>query len=257
MKIKLDLRNNAFNSIYQGLIHLDRAVSEDNYEWSKDIIFNHDEQIVTYHKNGKSSFYIDEFYYIPPRYYELKFSILQFTHGIELLLLDIVKSRDENELFEQKNRKKTINFWKALKKSRDIIPDLLTERQVNSLEICKDLRNNLEHFEIQSNFNELYNITSQLLSIINGIFQIYLNLNMVKFYEFDCWKNEFNGRFTFTINKTLQDLKKNGIELNYKLIKNKRDLSFCIYCDEISYSESENACLFCLTENDEEIKNVL
>jgi len=257
MKVKFDLRNNAFNSIYQGLIHLERAVSEDYNMWSKDIEFDHEEQIVTYRRNGKLSFYVDELYYIPPRYYELKFSILQFIHGIELLLLDIVKSKNENEIFESKNKKKTINFWKVLKKTKDIIPDLLTELQIESLEVCKKMRNDLEHFEIQSNYKELYQITSQLLSIINGIFQIYLNLNLVRFYEFDCWKNEFNGKFTFSINQTLQDLKENGYGLNYKLIENKNDLSFCLYCNEKSYSDSENLCLFCLTEIDEEIKNVL
>ncbi|MCD8436046.1 hypothetical protein LNJ03_12190 [Tenacibaculum dicentrarchi] len=257
MDIKLDLRNNALNSIYQGLTHLERAVSEGYNIRSKDIEFDHEEQMVTYKRNGKLSFYLDDLYYIPPRYYEFKFSILQFIHGIELLLLDIVKSKNENEIFESTNRKKTINFWKALNKTKEIIPDLLTESQIKSLETCKELRNNLEHFEIQSNYNGLYKVTSQLLSIVNSIFQIYLNLNLVRFYEFDCWKDDFNGKFTFSINQTLQDLKKNGYDFNSKLIENKNDLSFCIYCNENSYSESENLCLFCLTEIDEEIKNVL
>ncbi len=250
MDVKLDLRNNAFNSIYQGLIHLDRAVSEDYNIRSKDIEFDHEEQIVTYKRNGKLTFYLDELYYIPPKYYELKFSILQFIHGIELLLLDVVKSINENEIYESANSKKTINFRKALNKTKGIIPDLLSETQIESLKICKELRNDLEHFEIQSNYNELYKVTSQLLSIVNSIFQTYLNLNLVRFYEFDCWKNDFNGKFTFSINQTLQDLKKNGYDFNYKLIENKNDLAFCLYCKEKSYSESENLCLFCLTEID-------
>lgn len=257
MEVRLDLKINAFNSIYQGLVHLDRAVSNNNDMWSKDIEFDHENQMTTYKQNGKISFYIDEFYYIPPKYYELKFSVLHFTHGIELLLLDIVKSKNESDIFESKGNGKTINFWTALNKTKGIITDLLTDSQIKSLETCKELRNNLEHFEIQSNYNELYKVSSQLLSIINGIFQMHLHLNLVKFYEFDCWRNEFKGRFTFSINQTLQDLKKNGYNFNKKLIENKQDLSLCFYCDENSYSESENLCLFCLSEIDEDLKNVL
>lgn len=251
MEVRLDLKVNAFNSIYQGLVHLDKAVSNHINMWSKDIEFDHESQMTTYRENGKISFYVDEFYYIPPKYYELKFSVLHFTHGIELLLLDIVKSKKESDIFETKKGKvKTINFWTALDKTKGIIPDLLTDSQIKSLEECKELRNNLEHFEIQSTYKELYKVTSQLLSIINSIFQIHLNLNLVKFYEFDCWENKFNSKFTFCINQTLQDLKKNGYYFNNKLIENKGDLSFCFYCDENSYSESENLCLFCLSEID-------
>jgi len=86
---------------------------------------------------------------------------------------------------------------------------------------------------------------------------MHLHLNLVRFYEFDCWRNEFNGRFNFSINQTLQDLKKNGYSYNNKLIENKRDLTLCFYCGENSYLKSENLCLFCLSEIDEELKNVL
>lgn len=257
MKAQLDLRINAFNSIYKGLVYLDRAVSYNTDIWPKDIEFTHENQTTTYRQNGVLSFYVDNFYYIPPKYYELKFSVLHFTHGIELLLLDIVKSKNESDIFEPKAEGKTIKFWTALKKARELIPDLLSENQIETLKTCKDLRNNLEHYEIQSNYNELYIVTSQLLSIINGIFQIHLHLYLVKFYEFDCWRNEFNGKFSFVISQALQDLKKNGYDFNNNLIKNKKDLSLCICCLENSYLESENLCLFCLSEFDEELKNVL
>jgi len=213
--------------------------------------------MTSYKRKGIISFYMDELYYIPPKYYELKFSILHFIHGIELLLLDIVKSNNEYAIFKSKESKKTINFWDALNKTIKIIPDLLSDTQIESLKTCKELRNNLEHFEIQSNYDELYKYSSQLLSIINCIFQIYLNLNLVKFFEFDCWKDQFSERFSFAINNTLQDLKKNGFDYNIKLIKNKQDLLPCFYCGEKSYSESENLCYFCLTELDEELKNLL
>lgn len=257
MQVRLNLKINAFNSIYQGLVHLDSAVYNNNDIRSKDIEFDHEDHMITYRQNGKISFYVDEFYSIPPNYYELKFSVLHFTHGIELLLLDIVKSKNENDIFSSKGSGKTINFWAALNKAKEIIKDLLTDSQIKSLKMCKELRNNLEHFEIQSDYNEMYKVTSQLLSIINGIFQMHLHLNLVRFYEFDCWKKEFSGRFTFAINNALQDLKKNGYDFNKKLIENMPALSLCIYCAENSYSESEDLCLFCLSEIDEELKNML
>lgn len=256
MIVKLDLRHNAFNSIYQGLIHLEKAISDDYKSWSKEIKFHHDEQVTTIQKNGKQTFLLGDLYYIPPRYYEMKFSILHFVHGIELLLLDIVKTKNADDIFDKGNKNKTINFWKALNLSQSIIPGLLNEKQLDSLEICKDLRNNLEHYEVQSNYNELFKINSQLISIINCIFRLHFKFNLVKFYEFDCWEDEFSGKFTFTINHVLQDLKKSK-DFNYKLLENRQNLEYCLYCNEYSYSQEENNCLFCLTEIDDDVKNML
>lgn len=257
MNLILDLKINAFNSIYHGLVHLERVISDNSDNWSKDVKFDHDSQMTTYIRNEKFSFYVNELYYIPPKYYEFKFCVLHFIHGIELLLLEIVKAHNESDIYIKVGNNKTINFWKALDLAKQLSPNLLTDSQFESLKTCKELRNNLEHFEIKSNYSEMYKVTSQLISIINGIFQLHLNLNLVKFYEFDCWKDEFTGKFTFAINQCLQDLKKNGYEYNNYLIESKLDLMTCLYCGENSYSLSENLCFFCLTEFDEEIKNVL
>ena len=258
MKLKLDLKNNALNSIYQRLTHFHNATSSDfEVTRSKDMEVDHEDQSVTYFENGRMRFYIDEYYYIPPNYYELKFSVMQFMHGIELLLMDIVKADNEDGIYENRSQSKTINFWLALKKVIRINPTLFTQQQIESLSLCKNLRNQLEHFEIDSNYEELYKISAQLLSILNGIFQLYLNAILTRFYSFNCWKEKFNCRFESYINFALQDVRKNGYDLNYALIKGKSNLSYCIYCEEKSYDDHQNLCLFCLTEMDEELKKVL
>ncbi len=256
-ELKLYIRNNAFYSIHQGLVHFDRADKYDQDDYSKEIEFDHDDQMTSYKDGGKLFFYLDDLYYIPPNYYELLFSIQHFTRGIELLFLDIVGSKKENDIFSSNRKKKTINFWAALNKALEIIPGLLSESQIESLKSSKELRNNIEHFELQSNYTELYIITSQLLSVINGIFRIHLHINLLRFYEFDCWKNDFHGKFTSTINNALQCLKKDGHEFNHKLLENSQDLSYCLFCDEKSYSGSENMCLFCLSEIEDELKDLL
>ena len=100
-------------------------------------------------------------------------------------------------------------------------------------------------------------MTSQLLAIINCIFQIYLNQNLIKFFSFDCWKESFTDRFNFIINQTLQNLKKYGYEINPHLLYGKKNLLYCLFCEEISYSESENICLLCLNEEDDKMIDIM
>lgn len=257
MKLKLDLKNNALNSIYQGLIHFDNGTNMEYEFRDKDSEFHHDDQSVTYRKDGKISFYVEELFYIPPRYYELKFSIVQFIHGIELLLLDIIRSHNKTDIYSNTQQTKTINFWFAIKKIQSINPELLTTEQIDSLKICKELRNNFEHFETESTYEELYKVCVQLISILNGIFQIHLNVLIPNFFSFDCWADTFHDKFRYCISSALLDLKKLGYDFNYQLIKNKKNLISCIYCEVKSYDENENLCLLCLNEIDIEIRNMI
>ncbi|MHA2017192.1 MAG: hypothetical protein ACTSXY_02855 [Promethearchaeota archaeon] len=250
LEFKLDLKQNAFHSIFQALKHIEQSYLHEN-DGNAGVEFDHDEQMTSYKRNGKEYFYIDDFYYEPPGYYQLKFAILLLIQSIELLVLEIVKSNNTEDIFLNKEKQITINFYTAINKIKEINPKILTEEQTKRLIIYKKIRNKLEHFEIQSDFKSLYKIVVNLFSIIDTIFQIHFKINLYDFYSFDCWKNDFDEKYSDIIKNILSDSYKMKPMINPKVVNkwitdNPEDkLTFCICCNQVSYSLKADRCLYC------------
>ena len=71
LEFKLDLKQNAFHSIFQALKHIEQSYLHEN-DGNAGVEFDHDEQMTSYKRNGKEYFYIgpplryDSFHDLPP-----------------------------------------------------------------------------------------------------------------------------------------------------------------------------------------------
>jgi hypothetical protein len=144
MILRLNLRQNALHTLHHAVEHL---------QWSQtdpdERSFDHRNHSVQWkNEEGHLCFAWAEFSRLPS-VYNLKFALLHLIQASELLLKSYVEQCEPAALFVRPGSKKTINLQTALSFTTERNPDLLTPAEVALLMQAKDLRNVIEHYEIE------------------------------------------------------------------------------------------------------------
>lgn len=175
------------HSLYHSLKQIEAAECPDFDEKN----FDHDQHIVaSINEFGKESFYI-EGYAKPPNVYIYSFAISQLIQSIELLLKYILYKEDKNSIFHG-NKGHTITISNAIFKFLEKHPDCLNEKQSAFLLSAADIRNSIQHYEFNYTHQEAVELSGNLLIIIASICKKQLDINIIDYFSFNHWTDQFD-----------------------------------------------------------------
>jgi len=257
MQISLNLKQNAFHTLYQAMVDFRNAKQEEKSPHS----FDHmDHTLILKDINGKQYFHLNDRFTRPPKYYDFKFCILHLIQALELLLKDKLQMDEPDSIFTENSRTKTITLTEAIKKIIRINPTLFDKQQLSILFQAKYLRNTIEHFEVNWSEEQFEKTTKQLFSaIILVCYQIY-NIRLSEYYSFDSWKESEDDIVNIITALTQKDFNDSALEdvVSTWLQRNQEDtLIFCISCGNVSVSSILKKCIICGQETDKELLALL
>lgn len=161
--IKLDLKQNAFHTLRHAIEHLACASKDDELsigrQWE-------DDHGVVWEQEGHK-------YYLPvgllsrrPAKYNLKFALLHLIQSCELLLkAHLVETKGPNSILEGKNGLRTITIHKALSLTKTSLNGLLTHQEFELLCKANDIRNQMQHHQLEYSENVLLKLCNEFLII--------------------------------------------------------------------------------------------
>jgi hypothetical protein len=187
MKIQLNLFNNSMHCLYHSLKQIDAAECQDLEKKQ----FDHEEHIVTsINEDGKECFYI-EGYAKPPNAYLYSFAISQMIQSLELLLKYILHKENKSSIFQGK-KGHTITISNAIFQFLKSHPECLNENQSAFLLSAADIRNSIQHYEFHYTHDEAIELSGNLLAVICSICKKLLNINIVEYFSFNHWTDDFD-----------------------------------------------------------------
>ena len=257
MQINLNLKQNAFHTLYQAIVDFRNAKRQEKSSHS----FDHNEHtLVLKDKDGKQSFYLTDGYTRPPKYYDFKFCILHLIQAIELLLKDKLHTEEPDSIFTDNARTKTITLTDAINKIVKSNPSLFGKQQLGMLYQAKTLRNAIEHFEISWSAEQFEKIAKQLFSLILLFCYQVHNIRLSEYYSFDPW-NESEDVIVETITELAQNDPNDSTlseVISTWLQRNQEDtLVFCVTCGNESVSTLFKKCIICGQEINQELLSLL
>lgn len=250
MQLRLNLRQNAFHTLHRAIIDFRSATHSEK----SDHFDNEDHSLTFTDPEGRTSFYLDDMYTRPPRYYDFKFCILNLIQAIELLLKEVLRTEDPDSIFTDATRTKTITLTEAINKTLRRQPELLNQQQLSLLIQAKTLRNTLEHFEINWPRSQFEIVARHLFAIIVHVSYSCFNTRLQEYYSFDPWKGA-ESDITDTI-RDLMQLKESPPPsertITEWLRRNPEDrVLFCSGCGHESLSITLRKCVLCGQELDD------
>ena len=249
VEIKLNLKQNALFTIFHALQHL-AATESWKYEQGEDgWEFDDDDHIWSKKSSKHITFFIDDHFQHPPNYYDYKFVIQHFVQALEVLLLARLREYNKDAIFKDKSKEMTINFYQGIDRLSYFESSLFNPDQLRFIKYSKELRNKLEHYEINFSKKEFMSIARQLFYIISYLCYRFWSLNISEYYSYDPVRDE-----EYDIISAIESLNYNTDEkivsadklIQEWLIKNPDDkLMSSICCNMNSYSISEKICVIC------------
>ena len=110
--IKLNLKQNAFHSLYHAIEHLGQIADDPDEVDGRS--FHHDSHSVV-HRSGSGStiYYSGNAFTKPASIYNYKFAILHLIQSLELLIKAYLHSVDPDLIYEDANKERTISLRKG------------------------------------------------------------------------------------------------------------------------------------------------
>ena len=173
---------------------------------------------------------------------DYKHAISDLAHAVELLLKErlyrihpsfIWKNIDKYPLSKVYKINTDIAIDRLLRLGNIKLPD----HQVNTINACRDIRNDIEHYEFEYDDKEAKAIIGRMLSFIFDFSKRYLNVDLqAEFKKDDTWAS-------------LVDIHEfweaHGQALEKQLIEAKRHISDCVLCGANTYDFDLYHCELC------------
>ncbi|MBP7553869.1 MAG: hypothetical protein KA885_10640 [Spirochaetes bacterium] len=244
-EFSLNVLENSLHSLYFALKHIENSnnLDKENMEYS--------EGIVSKKENGKISFYLNN-YHLPSKIYEKKFAIQLINQSFELLMISIISDKYNNDIiWEDKNKEKTISVYKSIKLFNDL--NLGIKIKDNEFRIIKKIRNDIEHYKFCLSIDEIDTFLKELLFLILVIYKIVYGDNLIEMYCFNSWEEKEDTVF-YTFQEILHNFgnEKKGYELFF--LKKDEIYTKCLNCGFYSLEMKTKKCNICQYEVDNDIE---
>jgi len=256
---KLSLRQNALHTLHHAIEHL--QWSEKQADGDRKRKFDEDDQSVSWREGSSLCFVVPEFTRLPAEY-NLKFAVLHLIQASELLLKSYIEQQQPAAVFVCPGSKRTIGLHEALKFTTSKNPKLFTQAERALLLQAKDLRNSVEHYQIEFNEAHLRLLCIDFVAICMLISQELLSINIVEAFSWDSIKNEPDpvGDYLSSLSSELSATGKAAARKTALLwVGENTDepVFLCLNCGARAVTCDRGVCMGCGAEGDEELVSLL
>ena len=173
---------------------------------------------------------------------DLKIITRELIHVVELLLKEKLRRVHEAFVWDDidkraSNKPKTVGLEKAVKRLIEIGKVALTKEELTTINLARELRNDIEHYEFEINVEETKILLGRLLSFIFDFSKTHLELNYEDEYKDKPEWSILIDWYGFFIERS------KSIEAELK--KEKKQILECPLCFANTYSPWDNKCLLC------------
>ena len=256
---KLSLRQNAFHTLHHAIEHL---------QWSQDLddsdserSFDHDDHSVSWREGTSLCFVVPDFTRLPA-VYNLKFALLHFIQASKLLLKAYVEQQQPAAVFVSPGSKKTIGLHEALRFTTARNPKLFTPDEIALLLQAKDLRNNIEHYQLAFDGAHVRVLCVDFIAICMLISQKLLLTNIVDAFSWDSIRNKPDpvGDYLSSLMGEVSGIGKGATQkaASSWTDQNANEPVFlCLNCGSRAVTRDRGVCMGCGVDGDEEIVTLL
>ncbi|ENM5752261.1 hypothetical protein V4V53_004097 [Vibrio mimicus] len=183
--MKLDLFNNSMHSFYHALREVDAANRKELDTLKR---YDAEQNVVEWtNQKGNLCFYLDGFER-PPNSYNYKFAVLNLIQAIELLCKAYLQDSGTS-IFNKKGR--TITMSDCVNKTLLLNPSIFSVDDKSFIQNASELRNTIQHFQLDSTESEISTITNRLIHIFDSLLSCLFDIDIVEYFEFDHWSDDF------------------------------------------------------------------
>jgi len=258
--IKLNLKQNAFHSLYHAIEHL--GMAQQDCSEPTDRLFDPDTHSLEWRgKDGSTIFYSGAFIR-PPFTYNYKFVILHLIQGLELLIKAYIESKEPDSIYRDKKKKNTISLREGLPKLLNLEPYLLNVQQITLIQQANDIRNAIEHYEFSYATKEARNIALEFLSISNYLAYKLFEINLAEEFSYDPWTDDYDpvGGILEGLFDKLGVAGRDAADSLATLWKQRNHddtLYLCLQCGARGASVAKGYCIVCSSPTEEDIGKLL
>ncbi|WP_368298531.1 hypothetical protein [Cytobacillus firmus] len=119
------------------------------------------------------------------------FSIVDIVQAMELIFKEVLRRENEIFLYENiDNPKHTVSITKALHRIKNIINLELKVQDERIINQAIEIRNNIIHYEIELDINELFQIYMSIFSFLKSFHYRFLKTDLHDYIEEEFWEEE-------------------------------------------------------------------
>jgi hypothetical protein len=256
--MKLTLEQNALHSLHHAIEIMYMADSEEDKNFDRS--FDDETHMVEWQEDGKLSFGLAEFT-PPPAIYKLKFALLHLIQSAELILKAYIADIDPQAIFEPNNKPhkkpQTIKLKAALKFIKKHKPNLFLEDESALLQLAKNYRDNMEHYEFTFPKSKIKQLCVDFLALCAFLTQNLLSKNIHELFDYDALHDRtdpISGFLPSVLDGTSSLGRTSLVRIGMMWgDKNSSEKVFlCISCKKKTVSVGRDICMGCGTQGDEQ-----
>lgn len=249
MLMKLSLIRNALHSIEDGIKHLNDATSNEALEQLARFD-PADGSVSIENTDGSRSWYADGDLTKLPKAYGVKFAILHLIQGVELLIKAYLERVEPGSTSVKTKPGYSIGMTAAVRRLVHLRPSLLAPNHLELLLRAREIRNQVEHAELDMQWTAARRTALDFLSLANYLVFALHSVRLGEVFSFDPYREDGN-RAGEMLKALLAETSQITIELvqavatEWAASHPDERLFLCFQCGARGLSRSERVCVAC------------
>ena len=247
--MKLSLIRNALHSIEHGIEHLDDAIDDDALE-QLTRFDPADGSVSVENSDGSRSWYADGELTKLPKAYGLKFAISHLIHGVELLIKAFLERVQPGSTSVKGKPGHSIGMTAAVKRLVNQRPGLLAPNHLELLLRAREIRNQIEHAELDMQWPAARRTALDFLSLANYLAFALHSIRLGAAFSFDPYREDGN-RAGEILTALLAESSPITVEFvqavatEWAALHPNERMLLCFQCGARGLSRSEQVCVAC------------